>query len=302
MLEQRFGSAGGIEHVAVGVAGAGVNQGLRGGIELCQKQRHIPLEIHVLSQRYICPRQDFTHICGIHRPGAQIGAGFGHRERGTNSMTGRVGNDNSKTAVGQGQIIEIITAGGFRRIRASGNVKGAELRRGFGEKSLLDFAHHSELLPGLAQLAFGLLSFSPFHRFAQFAFDRRHQSCQVALHDVIVRAVFHGGDRDFFADRAGHNDEGHVEPLLFHQLQGGHCVKLWHGEIGEHDVPILLLEGGTHGGGGINPLKRWIETAAPKLIDQQQRVVFGVLDDQDAERLTHAAFCFRGGGPFITSQ
>jgi len=110
------------------MARTGVNQGLGDGVELGQHQRHEPLEIHILGQHSICPRHNFAHVRGVHRQRPQISAGFRHQQRGTDSVTGDIGDDNPKTAVGQVQVVKIIAPGCLRRIGGPGDVKGSGMR------------------------------------------------------------------------------------------------------------------------------------------------------------------------------
>jgi len=60
-----------------------------------------------------------------------------------------------------------------------------------------------------------------------------------------------------------------------------------HAVIGEDDVPFLVRQRRPEGLRGVHPLERWLEAAAPQLAHEQQRVVLGILDDQDAERNAH---------------
>jgi len=60
-----------------------------------------------------------------------------------------------------------------------------------------------------------------------------------------------------------------------------------HAVIGEEDVPLLARQRRPEGVGRVDPLERRLEAAAPQLAHQQQRVVLGVLDDQDSQWSMH---------------
>ena len=301
-LEAGLHLAGGIQHVAARMARARVIQGLRPGIEPGQDDGDKSLEVHVLSQHSIGSCQNITRITRVQRQRPQISAGFRHQQRRTHPVTGHVRHDNPQAPIGHRQIIEIIAPGGFGWIRGAGDVKHAGLGRGLWEESLLDFARHAELLLVNPQFRLSPFSFSPLARLGQLALHRGNQPSQVAFHDVVPRAVLHRGHRDFLADGAGHDDEGQVESFLIQQLQRGQGIELRHGEIGHDQVPGLLVESGAHGGGSIDPFKRRLISSAPQLMQQQLRVLFGVLDDQDAEGLAHASARLDAGRSLIMNE
>src|SRR5439155_20407711 len=56
------------------------------------------------------------------------------------------------------QVVEIISSGGFGRVRYSGDVKSGDSRGRFREQVLLDFSRHTELLMVFAQFLFGPLA------------------------------------------------------------------------------------------------------------------------------------------------
>jgi len=56
---------------------------------------------------------------------------------------------------------------------------------------------------------------APHLGLAQLSLDGGDEACQVALHDVVLRAHLHRSHRRVLADGAGHEDEREVEPRSF---------------------------------------------------------------------------------------
>src|SRR5207249_838131 len=90
-----------------------------------------------------------------------------------------------------------------------------------------------------------------------------------------------------FPDDPGYDNEGHVQSLVLEQVQGRQAAEPWHGPIGEYQLPLLLIKGRAHGLGGIHPLKRRSIAALLQLTEEQDGVIFRILDNQDAKWLAH---------------
>jgi hypothetical protein len=56
------------------------------------------------------------------------------------------------------------------------------------------------------QTLIGTLAFVPDDGFSKHSLQGWDETLEVALHDLIVRAGFHGRDWGLLADRAGHED------------------------------------------------------------------------------------------------
>ena len=145
----------------------------------------------------------------------------------------------------------------------------------------------SQPLLGNAQRRLGAFPVTALPGVLELALHGGEQPLEVALGDVVLRAGPHRFHGRVFPDRAGHEDERQVEPALAHQRQRGGAAEMGHAVIGEEDVPLLARQRRPQGVGGVDPLERGLEAAAPQLAHQQQGVVLGVLDDQDVERHSH---------------
>src|SRR5215212_8200773 len=53
-----------------------------------------------------------------------------------------------------------------------------------------------------------------------------------------------------------------------------------HGVVCDHEVPLPLIESGLHGPRGVDPLADGVVAATPQLPQEEQGVVFVVLDEQ----------------------
>src|SRR5215212_7565377 len=59
--------------------------------------------------------------------------------------------------------------------------------------------------------------------------------------------------------------------------------------VGDDEIPALLVQGGLHVPRGVDPLAGGLVASAPQLPQQEQRVVFRILDEQHPEWHAHQA-------------
>jgi hypothetical protein len=92
----------------------------------------------------------------------------------------------------------------------------------------------------------------------------------------------------FLADPAAHDDERQVhEALGPQQVERREGVEGRHVVVGDDEVPRLVLEGGLHLPGGVDPPGGRLVAAASELPEEQQGVVLRVLHEQHPERGAH---------------
>ena len=82
----------------------------------------------------------------------------------------------------------------------------------------------------------GARALAPGRRFAKLALDRRRQSREIAFDDVVVGAGLHRGNGDVFADRARHEDEGHIDALFAEHRERPRATERRHRVVGDGDV------------------------------------------------------------------
>jgi len=159
---------------------------------------------------------------------------------------------------------------------------------GFPEKAVTEFVFE--------QGAFGLALAGADGGFAQFAFDDRGQAAEVAFHEVIVGAGFHGRHRHILADAAGDDDEGDVQAGFLEQLQGAHGVERREVVVGQDYVPGMFQEGGSHGVAGFDPAHLDFITSFAEQVDHDLRVKFGIFNNEDAKEGLHRGSGLAGAG------
>ena len=121
----------------------------------------------------------------------------------------------------------------------------------------------------------------------QFALQCGRQARQIVLHDVIIGAGFHDGDRHLLADGAGDQDEGGVAVLQSAQGQCIHAVKAQHGKVRQHHIPLLRQCFGQRST-VLHALRRQVEACLVQRAHDQRGVVIRVLHQQHPERAPHA--------------
>ena len=94
----------------------------------------------------------------------------------------------------------------------------------------------------MADTLFGLRPLAPDLGIAQLAVDGRNQPVEIVLDDVIVGAVLHRLDGDLLADRARHENERHFEAAVAHHRQRRRAAEAGHRVIGDHEIPVVLVE------------------------------------------------------------
>lgn len=145
----------------------------------------------------------------------------------------------------------------------------------------------AETLFAQTQIFLRLLMFPTCGGFAHTQLDTGYQSLQLTFHDEIMGAGLHGRYRQIFADGAGYDDEGQVDPVFLQQGQCDRRTETGHGIVGKDDVPSALGQCGRHRLGGLYLGVNGIITAAPQLAQQQFRVVLRIFQQQYAEPDRH---------------
>ena len=140
----------------------------------------------------------------------------------------------------------------------------------------------------VADALFGLRSLAPHLGIAQLAVDRGNEPVEIVLDDVVVGAVLHRLDRDFFADRAGHENERHFEAAVAHDRERRGSAEAGHRVIGDDEIPVALSSASVSAFGGIDAREIGLVPALPQVLDQERGVVFRVLDQQESQ-WSHAA-------------
>ena len=141
------------------------------------------------------------------------------------------------------------------------------------------------------------MALAPSGGLSHFTLDDGHQPLEVVLRHVVAGAGLHGRHRLLFADRAGHDDERHVEPAVPEQLERRGSAEVRQAVVADYNVPRLPIERGPHGAGGFHAFDDRLEAAAGELADKEARVVLGVLYQQEAERYTHLRASGASAGP-----
>ena len=112
--------------------------------------------------------------------------------------------------------------------------------------------------------------------------DRGSQPADPVLEDVVRGALADGGHREVIADGPRDDDEGNIEPGLFHQLQGADRVELRLVVVGQDQVQLrveIRLERRLV----VGPAPGGIESGAAELVERQLGVLRPVLKDQHAQ-------------------
>ena len=128
------------------------------------------------------------------------------------------------------------------------------------------------------------------------------QAGQVPLQDVILSTGFHGGDGEVLADGAGDKNEGRVLVTPPQQLQGVSTREVRHPEITDDDVPDFAIQGGLYGLGRVYPLGPQLIARPRQFTRNEQRVVLGILDQEEAQRTVHVRASGGAGGARFTSN
>jgi hypothetical protein len=150
----------------------------------------------------------------------------------------------------------------------------------------------------LVQRRLGFLPAPPIGRLGELALDGRAEPAEGVLEHVVLGAGAHGADGDVLADVARDDDERQVGGQAADDVQRQQAAEIRHGVVGNDDVPAAGLEGPLQGLGVIDALTVGLEAGLSEDPDEQQGVVVGVLDDQQAQRpqglgggQVHAAHC-----------
>ena len=122
------------------------------------------------------------------------------------------------------------------------------------------------------QCRFRLAPLLPSARFHPLALHRRSQACEIAFHQIVVRAAAHQFDRRHFLDHSRDHDEGNVEPALLHQRQGFGRAETRHVEIRQHDIPGLRMQRVAHRRRGVHTLVRDRKAGLLQLVHHEARI------------------------------
>ena len=273
------------QYVARRMSGIDVLPDARRGIEFAEQERDETFFAEIFDQQMAGLRQDVFETQARQCQRAQIGAGVGHEHRGPQPVAGDIPHHDQQPPVGRRNEVEVVAAGGGGRPRGAGDVVAGQHRRPGGEQLLLDFARDAEFFFLSQQRAFGLAMGAALLRLGQFARHGGHQPRQVAFHQVVLRARPHRGHRRFFADHPGHDDERHVEGGRPHDLQRFRGVEARHVVVGKDNVPFMRVQRSHQVFRVVHPAGVGSVPSRPQLFQQQQRIDFGVFDDEDFQRL-----------------
>jgi len=121
----------------------------------------------------------------------------------------------------------------------------------------------------------------------QLPLDGRDQPPEIALGEEILRTRLHRLDRDVLADRAGDENERGIGIARAQQGEGRRPAERRHAVVADHEIPGMTVEGGRHGGWGVDSLECRLVARLLQLPQQQSGVVFGVFRDQHPQRDAH---------------
>src|SRR3990170_8108432 len=136
------------------------------------------------------------------------------------------------------------------------------------------------------------LLFSLFARTANFGVTKfplhgRGEPCQVALDDIVVRALPHRLDGDVLADISRDDDEWKIESAVLEHAQSMKTAEPGHNIVRDDDVPLAPRKRLFHVFARINPLEDGFIAVPPQFEEQQPCVVFGILDHQYVKWFIH---------------
>lgn len=94
----------------------------------------------------------------------------------------------------------------------------------------------------------------------------------------------HGFDGHALFNAAGHDDEGHVLAGLLVENQGLGSAEPGHEVVAQNEVPVADLQFLGKGLASGHPLGFYPPATLPQVIDQDQRIEFGVLNDEGSEQ------------------
>jgi len=102
-----------------------------------------------------------------------------------------------------------------------------------------------------------------------------------------MRAILHGLDGNRLADRAGDDNHRDIEFRLLDR--GKCCLRAETGQVvvSDNDIPGVVRQRRLEVSTGIDALKIRSVTTLAQLAHKQRGVVFGVLDQQDAQQRRH---------------
>jgi hypothetical protein len=128
------------------------------------------------------------------------------------------------------------------------------------------------------------VSFRAIARFANFAFDGGNQTVELALAEIVVGTGPHGRHGYVFLDDARYDDEGKVQAQPLQDRQRNHRRKTRHVVVRQHHVPGARCQRFPQRSFVFDPLRPDLVTRQSEAMQQQHRVVFGILDQQHIQR------------------
>jgi hypothetical protein len=170
---------------------------------------------------------------------------------------------------------------------AAGGLAHAAQRRGQCRVHVGCFRHRHRQFVHEAQVLLSTPAIPPLARFAQLPIDGREQAFEIALDDVVVRAGLHRLHRRILADGSGHEDERHIAVALFDHFQSAASAEARHREVDQHEIPRLVGERLLESLGGVYAMMGRFVAAALELMQEQCRVIDGILDHEHMQRSCH---------------
>lgn len=173
-----------------GVAGAGIVDFAFGGIELGEEERNEVAAGGVGGEDAIDVAEDFAGVVLREDEGAEIGPGFGHEERGAETVVADIGDDETEAAVAERDVVVEVAAGFVGGTGEAGEFVAGDARGAGGKQTALDVAGDAELGRGHAEGFFGVLAAGAFDAVANAADEE--VVGEVAFDEVVLSAGLDG--------------------------------------------------------------------------------------------------------------
>ncbi|OPY61535.1 MAG: hypothetical protein A4E62_03078 [Syntrophorhabdus sp. PtaU1.Bin002] len=147
----------------------------------------------------------------------------------------------------------------------------------------------------------GRLASPSYLSLAQFSIDCRHKTAQIALANVVVGTVNHGLDPYVIAYCARYEDKRDIQVPFLIQVKRCGTAEAWHRVVCDDNIPLLFVKCVEHVFLGVNAFKDGDITTPLELTHHKERIVLGILDNQDLKGLPHVLLSSSRRG-FIQNQ
>ena len=150
------------------------------------------------------------------------------------------------------------------------------------------------MLFGLVQQALRFPAGTPPRGLAQLALDGRPEPAQTRLAQAVLGPRAHHGHELLLGRRARYHDQGQVALVAREGVEDGEGAELRQGVIGHDHVPRVTGKSRGQRRLGLHPQVERLESAPPKLGDDELRVLGAVVGNEDPKRCGHVLPCLRG--------